>query len=115
MATILFLTTGLLAGYVISTFKRANDSNYITQKQARDLNCLFNHFWNGKKDDELFAWQRVKNHILNWKPYPTKAMIAYIETRISILDTNHIKSEIFVEANGKITGNPVDLYNSKLI
>lgn len=115
MTSVLLLTAGFLSGMAYTYFKKQNDPNFVSQKEAKDLNRLFNHYWNGQNDDELYAWYRVRNHVMNWKPYPTQGMLAYIQSRISILDSRTIKSDIFVEANGKFTGSEVDLYNSNLL
>lgn len=71
-----------------------------TMKRKEELNRLFRHYWSGKPEDELYAWYRVRMYLRRYDA--TSEKMTWVEQKIESLDTEHIKSRIYIGARGEM-------------
>jgi hypothetical protein len=67
----------------------------------QDLYKLFHRYWDGQNENELYAWQMVKNQILNSSRDPIK--LKRVEEKIESCRKSKLLSKIKVTSDGKFT------------
>ncbi|MFU8858912.1 MAG: hypothetical protein ACNA8K_00675 [Cyclonatronaceae bacterium] len=96
---LLFVALGL-SKLLVVTIQR-----YKHRSEVDELVAQFNICWNGRQEDELYAWYRVRMHLMNANASQSKKN--YVDQRISQLNKSQIISKTFVTPNGELLMRPV--------
>jgi hypothetical protein len=83
-------------------YYKKNAQKMINSKDVIELELLYQHFWDGELETQMYAWQKVRNHLMNWKPLPTPQKINYINARIKTVNQAALKGELLVNAYGEL-------------
>lgn len=74
--------------------------NFFKSTLDQELNRQFHKYWDGQTENELYAWQMVKNQILN----STRDPIRLKKVENYILEAKRLKdlSNLKIDNNGKL-------------
>jgi hypothetical protein len=83
----------------------------IVQRKMYDgeIMTLFNLYWNGKAEDELYAWYRVRRVLQNGGAEGNDKRIGKVDRKIQELNKTPLYSDMSVSAEGKIILNDLDI------
>ncbi|MCA1802400.1 MAG: hypothetical protein LC662_08075 [Rhodothermaceae bacterium] len=78
--------------------------HYKHKSEVDELVGQFNIFWNGREEDELYAWYRVRLHLMNSQSSQRRKN--YVDQRISHLNKSKIVSKTMVTPRGELLMRP---------
>jgi hypothetical protein len=93
-----------IAGFFIAAFlskvfsKTLRKPKPFTEKEQ--VEQLFRRCWRGFEEDRLYAWYRVKRHLLH-----TNAPVSqrtYVEAQIAACDRRPLVSRVQIDASGRL-------------
>lgn len=64
---------------------------YFNNETESELNQRFHRFWDGRCENELYAWQMVRKYVMQTSANPEK--LKWIDQKISSLNKNKITSK----------------------
>jgi hypothetical protein len=95
---LLFVALGL-SKLLVMTIQR-----YKKRSEIDEVVAQFNICWNGKEEDELYAWYRVRMHLIRENGSQRKK--DYVDQRIGRLNKSRIYGKTMVTPQGELLVHP---------
>ncbi|MCC5934277.1 MAG: hypothetical protein LAT75_02310 [Candidatus Cyclonatronum sp.] len=106
MASFAIIEFGLLIIALVLTWLHVN---WLKNRKGRvsteeQLNSMFNHEWNGKDEDEIYAWYRVRFKVMQLENDGSRRnqKLERIEAYIRRLSSRPMRSAAYVTQKGEL-------------